>query len=193
MISSLLLSHMKQIREASSVDLINRDVFLKNLVFVAFVIKASEEITREAIQHSEGSLREYFCEHLEEELGHFDWLKRDLQFADINLDDCTIPAEAVAMAGSQYYLAKHIHASAILGYMAALECFAMPLDLVEKLEERHGKEVCATLRYHAEHDVAHGKDVLDMIDKVDPKYHRLICDNAIQTTLYIQNAIKRFV
>lgn len=193
MISAELFSHLKQIRDGWRVDLFSREVFLKNLVFVAFVIKASEDITREAIANSEGSLREYFCEHLEEELGHFEWLKRDLQFAAINLDDCTIPAEAVAMAGSQYYLAKHIHASAILGYMAALECFAMPLDLVEKLEERHGEDVCATLRYHAEHDLAHGKDVLDMIDAVDPKYHRLICDNAIQTTLYIQNAIKRFV
>lgn len=169
----------------------DRSVFLRNLIFVAFVIKASEHILRTSIEHSEGSLREYFCRHLDEETGHYEWLKHDLQFAGIALDDCTIPAEAVAMAGSQYYLAKHMHPAAVLGYIAALECFAMPLETVEELERLHGKEVCATLRYHAERDVGHGADVLAVIDQIDPKYQRMIADNAVQTMLYIQHAIKR--
>ena len=172
-------------------DLLDRGVFLRNLVFVAFVIKASEDILRVAIEHSEGSLREYFCRHLAEETGHYEWLKRDLQFAGIVLDDCAIPSEAVAMAGSQYYLAKHMHPASVLGYIAALECFAMPLSTVAEMERAHGKEVCATLRYHAEHDVDHGADVLAVIDQIDPKYQRMIADNAVQTLLYIQHAIKR--
>jgi hypothetical protein len=186
-----LLSQMTKMQSGIKADLLDRGVFLRNLVFVAFVIKASEEILRVAIEHSEGSLREYFCRHLEEETGHYEWLKRDIQFAGIVLDDCAIPSEAVAMAGSQYYLAKHVHPAAVLGYIAALECFAMPLETVKELERTYGKEVCATLRYHAEHDVDHGADVLAVIDKIDPKYQRMIADNAVQTLLYIQHAIKR--
>lgn len=186
-----LLAKLSLMRSDMNINLLDRGTFLRNLIFVAFVIKASEGILRVAIENSEGSLREYFCNHLEEETGHYEWLKRDLQFAGIALDDCVIPAEAVAMAGSQYYLAKHVHSAAVLGYIAALECFAMPLKTVAELESAHGKEVCATLRYHAEHDVDHGADVLDVIDQIDPKYQRMIADNAVQTLLYIQHAIKR--
>lgn len=186
-----LLSKLSAIRADMKVDLNDRLAFLRNLVFVAFVIKASEDILRVAIDNSEGSLREYFCNHLAEETGHFEWLKRDLQFAGVNLDECSIPAEAVAMAGSQYYLAKHVHPAAVLGYIAALECFAMPLETVNALEGIHGKELCATLRFHAEHDVGHGADVLKVIDSIDAKYQQMIADNAVQTLLYIQHAIKR--
>lgn len=186
-----LLSQLASIQSAIKADLTDRAVFLRNLIFVAFVIKASEDILKTAIEHSTGTLREYFYAHLEEETGHYDWLKRDLQFADIVLEECTIPAEAVAMAGAQYYLAKHVNSIAILGYIAALECFAMPLETVEELERLHGKELCATLRYHAEHDVNHGADVLAIIDRIDPKYQRMVADNAVQTMLYIQSAIKR--
>lgn len=186
-----LISNLSLIRSDMNVNLFDRETFLRNLVFVAFVIKASEDILRVAIENSEGSLREYFCNHLSEETGHYEWLKRDLQFAGLSLDDCSIPSEAVAMAGSQYYLAKHVHPASVLGYIAALECFAMPLQMVAELERAHGKEVCATLRYHAEHDVDHGADVLAVIDQINRQYHRMIADNAIQTTLYIQHAIKR--
>lgn len=191
MFAKKLFDNLAEIQRSLCLDLRNRDIFLKNLVFVAFVIKASEEILRTAIEHSKGTLREYFYDHLEEETGHYDWLKRDLQFANIVLDECVIPAEAVAMAGSQYYLARHVHPATVLGYIAALECFAMPLETVEELERIHGREVCSTLRYHAEHDVDHGADVLAVIDQIDPKYQQMIADNAVQTMLYIQHAIKR--
>lgn len=191
MTAKKLFSQLAEIQSSIKADLTDRGVFLRNLVFVAFVIKASEDILRTAIESSTGTLREYFYDHLAEETGHYEWLKRDLQFAGIVLDDCTIPAEAVAMAGSQYYLAKHANPTAILGYIAALECFAMPLETVEVLERIHGKDVCATLRYHAENDVDHGAEVLKMIDAVDPKYQRMIAENAVQTLLYIQHAIKR--
>ena len=174
------------------VDLRDPTTFVRNLMFVHNVIVASERITHEAYRASYGALREYFAEHLQEERDHAQWLAADLLEAGVDVTDMPILAEAVAMAGAQYYLIFHVDPAAVLGYMVVLECFPMELDRVEELEGIHGKSLCRTLRYHAEHDPEHGKDVLEQIDKLDAVSFGRALQNAINTAVYLRSAIAGF-
>jgi hypothetical protein len=175
-----------------AINLSKRDVFLRNLIFIHNVIAASESLLRAACDRSISELKAYFADHLKEEAGHEFWLRHDLATADINVASLPVLPEAVAMAGSQYYLIHHVDPVALLGYMAVLECFPIDIETLEKLEELHGKQLCRTLRYHAEHDVSHGSDVLDEVDLLDEKQFQLVMQNAVQTARYIGSAIATF-
>ncbi|UEP23103.1 iron-containing redox enzyme family protein [Burkholderia ambifaria] len=174
------------------VDLKNRHVFLSNLVFMHRVIISSEPLLEEALVHAKGTLHGYLAEHLEEERRHDEWLAEDLASAGIDVSDCQFPSEAVAAAGTQYYLIRHVDPCALLGYMAVLECFPMPLEQLSMLEEIHGKHLCRTLRHHAEHDVSHGADLLAQVDSLNDRQLALVVQNAVQTAIYIGSAISKF-
>lgn len=188
-----LLRALRDVRATyPAIDLSRRDVFLRNLIFVHNVITASESLLRAACDRSIGDLKAYFAEHLREEASHERWLAADLASAGLDVKALPISPEAVAMAGSQYYLIHHVDPVALLGYMAVLECFPIDAEALETLEEIHGKQLCRTLRYHAEHDVLHGADVLDEIDLLEEKQFQLVMQNAVQTALYIGSAISKF-
>lgn len=160
------------------VDLSRPEVFIRNLAFMHDIMIASEPLVQEAIDHSEGELRDYLVRHIEEERGHAAWLADDL--AELGLTDWERSCAAVACAGSQYYWIKHVHPAAILGYMAVLEGYPMPLDIVAELESIHGKKPCRTLRYHAENDIEHRIDLFNMINRL-PEHEKLIETSAVQT------------
>jgi hypothetical protein len=162
---------------APASDLTCQRILRANLAFVHQVIVASEGLLADAAAGSDGDLRAYFLRHLEEERGHAAWLAEDLGGADFPRSRA-----AVAMAGSMYYMIKHVSPACLLGYMLVLECFSMPLNLVEELERLHGKHLLRTVRYHAEHDPDHGADVLAMIDA---HYCPEILHSAIETARYI--------
>ncbi|NMV41831.1 iron-containing redox enzyme family protein [Ralstonia insidiosa] len=173
-------------------DMAQPAVFAGYLAFIHDVIIASEHILEAASERSSGELQRFFSEHLEEEHGHAEWLEEDLASAGIDLAARLVVTEAVAMAGSQYYLIRHIDPAAVLGYMAVLECFPMSKEQVEKLEEIHGQKLCRTLRYHATHDVQHGADVLKMIDALPSEQLGIVIQNAVQTALYFISAASKF-
>lgn len=188
-----LMQAMRDVRATyPRIDLTRRDLFLRNLIFIHNVIRASESLLRAACKRSIGDLKAYFAEHLKEEAGHEFWLRNDIATADIDVATLPVLPEAVAMAGSQYYLINHVDPVALLGYMAVLECFPIDAASLDKLEEIHGKVLCRTLRYHAEHDISHGDDVLDQVDMLDDKQFQLVMQNAVQTALYIGSAISKF-
>lgn len=188
-----LLQAVREVRAMyPQIDLSRRDVFLRNLTFVHNVITASEGLLRAACDRSIGGLKAYFAEHLKEEAGHERWLRRDLLSADVDVSALPISPEAVAMAGSQYYLIHHVDPAALLGYMAVLECFPIDGEALDALERMHGKTLCRTLRYHAEHDIEHGADVLDEVDRLSEKQFQLVMQNAVQSAFYIGSAISKF-
>lgn len=165
------------------VNLFDHDIMLRNLGIILQMIVASEELMRVALQRLNGSrdvydqrLADYFAEHLAEETGHYSWLLDDLGDQKVSFE--WIAAE---LAGTQYYLVNHMHPSMLLGYMAVLECFPAPLEMVDKLEEIHGKCLLRTLRYHAVHDQDHGKDVLHMIEEAPKHLQDWIIANAVKT------------
>lgn len=184
--SEQLLAVLRDVRgQYPAVDLTKPRAFLRNLVFLHNVITASEHMLEVAAKCAQGHLREYFAAHLEEERRHEAWLADDLESVGVDVSALPISPEAVAMAGSQYYLIFHVDPGALLGYMAVLECFPLSDEQIALLESAHGKKLCRTLRYHATHDVDHGADLLAVIDKLPAQRFQLVLENAVQTALYI--------
>jgi hypothetical protein len=175
------------------IDLLDRETFIRNLVFVHNVITATPQLLCAAMMHSAGDLSAYFEAHLEEERDHAQWLADDLASAGVDVHALPISLDAMSMAGSQYYLIYHVDPAALLGYMAALECFPTPEDQVRRLEETHGVDLCRTLRHHATHDIDHGSDVLTQIDKLDARRFQIAMSSAIQTSAFIASAILKMV
>lgn len=173
-------------------DLGDQDTFIRNLVFLHRVILASESLLEFAVPRADGALRDYYADHLEEERRHDEWLALDLESVGVDVGAEPYPIEAVAAAGSQYYLVGHVDACALLGYMAVLECFPMPVDRLEELEGIHGLPLCRTLRHHAMHDIAHSADLLEQVDSLNEKQFQLVVQNAVQTALFIGSAISKF-
>jgi hypothetical protein len=185
---------MKALIEARAqwprVDLLDRETFIRNLIFVHNVITATPQLLHVAMKQSGlGPLARYFEAHLAEEQDHARWLAADLATAGVDVHARPLSPDAIAMAGSQYYLIYHVDPAALLGYMAALECFPAPEDQILRLEEAHGVDLCRTLRYHATHDIDHGADVLEQVDKLNPRQFRIVMDNAMQTAAFIGSAI----
>lgn len=189
---------LDKIREAragyGSINLLNRRVFLDNLAMSLQMMAASEKLIRIALWRLDltesefnKALHAYFVEHLQEETGHYDWMRADLEGEEVGFDWA-----GAELAGTQYYLVNHEHPATLLGYMAVLECFPVPLALVEELEIAHGQRVMRTVRYHAVHDQDHGKDVLRMIEMAPPKLQELIVENAIRTAHKIGAAQEKF-
>lgn len=163
-------------------NILDRPVIVSNLVFMHQVITASEPLMQEALKVADAPLHAYLTEHAEEEQDHAAWLAADLLTAGIDVDKVPKFRRAVAMAGSQYYLIKHQSPYALLGYMAVLEGFPVSLEAVDALEAAHGKDLFRTLRYHAEHDLDHRKDLFAFIDK-NPRPE--IMQSAVETAKYM--------
>ena len=136
---------------------------LDHLAFWYQVILASEPLLRDAIALLDASgeedeftlnLRDFYAKHLEDERDHAKWLLEDLQGHPINLH-----FGAVQLAGMAYYLIRHHHPVALMGYMLALEGVPIPMEYVEAVERDHGKAAARTLRHHAQEDPEHFKEL----------------------------------
>lgn len=179
--------------QAQPVDFRSRSAFLSNLTFLFHTMRASENLLRIAIANTEsGPLHDYFVEHLDEESGHAEWLEDDLQTEGIDAKTTAVPRFAVEMVGTQYYLIQHVGAAALLGYMVLMECFSMSLAQVAALEAAHGIELCRTIRYHAEHDINHGSDVLEAINNLTDREQALALESGVQAARYFICAMAMF-
>lgn len=124
------------------------------LAFWYQIIIASESMLEEAIASLqgtgwEGELRAFYQKHLEDERNHAKWLREDLGGHPIVLH-----YGAAQLAGMSYYLIRHVHPVALMGYMQALE--GQPIDpaFVARMESEHPSAV-RTLKLHAEEDPKH--------------------------------------
>ena len=192
--SQHLIGTIRKVRKTYPLlNLTDRDVFVRNLVFVYHVIKGSENLLRVASERSEAgsSLHQYLVEHLSEEREHEAWLAADLETAGIDVTRTIVPRIAVEMVGSQYYLIFHVDPAALLGYMAVLECFPTPIADIEALEAVHGTNLLRTSRYHAEHDLDHGAVLLSVIDQIPEGRQQIVLESAIQAAVYLGAALSQ--
>ena len=125
------------------------------LAFWYQVIIASESMLEEAIlllgdEGWEADLKAFYCKHLEDERHHAKWLREDLGDHTV-----TLHYGAAQLAGMSYYLIRHVHPVALLGYMQALE--GQPIDpaLIAHLERENGSAAVRTLKLHADEDPKH--------------------------------------
>lgn len=171
-------------------NLYDRAVFLRNLVFLYHVIRASEQLLEIAQKVApEGSLREYYKQHKLEEANHAEWLFTDLTDAGVELFPC--PLQAAQLAGSQYYHLLHTSPAALLGYIFVMESFPPEMELVEDLEAVHGKELLRTTRYHAENDPDHSKSLYDLLDTLPTETRQVIRQVALDTVNQLSAAMWR--
>jgi hypothetical protein len=155
------------------------------LAFWYQVIIASEPLLREAIAHLsdegfDGDLKAFYKKHLEDEMHHAEWLKEDLGDYPINLH-----MTAAALAGTQYYLIRHVHPVCLMGYMQFLEGQQIDAGFVEEVERLHGKQAARTLRIHAEADPEHSKELKQF--SIPEEYVKLVEISKKQTAIFLSN------
>lgn len=128
---------------------------MEHLAFWYQVIIASEPLLKDAIvclgdDGFEGRLKAFYTKHLADEKDHAKWLKEDLNGYPVNLH-----FGAAQLAGMMYYLIRHVHPVALLGYMIVLEGNPPTMEYAEEIEAAHGVQAARTLRIHAENDPLH--------------------------------------
>jgi hypothetical protein len=193
MFSQLVMDKIRELRASiPPVNLADPAILRANLLFVAHMIRATEDLLLEAAQASRGVghfkslLQNYFISHYEEEQQHYEWLMKDLGLVTLKEPDW-LAAEVV---GAQLYLIKYFSPVALLGYMAVLEGDPTPLAQVEVLEELHGPHLLRCIRFHAEHDLEHRKELFDVIDKVPSELQSIVMESAVHTVLLMHSAQK---
>jgi rubrerythrin len=139
---------------------------IARLTFNFYCMIASEHLLETACatarNRGDSDLADYYASHLEEERGHAQWLAEDLASAGVRLEK--VRQDAAILVGSVYYLIHHLHPASLLGYMFLMEGLSIDLAELERLEARYGKKLLRTLRYHAEHDPEHAKELEEFID-----------------------------
>lgn len=190
MFSRSLLAEIRPLQGAA--DLSSRAVAIDNLVFVYHMIVASESILHECAKTADAKTRRYFAAHLQEEKNHAQWLKDDIECAGASVYNDVLMACAACAAGAQLYYARHVNPIVVLGYMAVLECFPMPIPIVNELERHHGEILFRTLRHHAIHDVAHGAELIRELDDVPTSLQGLVRMNALMTVRQIAHVATMF-
>lgn len=154
---------------------------LDHLAFWYQVIIASEPMLIDAIHLLRGEgfeqrLRAFYEKHLEDERNHAQWLREDLGDHPVVLH-----YGASQLAGMAYYLIRHVHPVALLGYMMALEGRQIPMEYVEAVEREHGASSARTLRLHAVEDPTHIEELRAMADEVPDEWCPLVENTRIQT------------
>lgn len=139
-----------------------------------------------AAERTEGELHEYFLKHAEEERGHAEWLKSDLENFGVT-EFPTNPAIEAAV-GRQYFILHHKNPSEYLGYVWSVESKHPTLEMVEALEKVWGKALLGCIRHHAENDPQHCRDLKEQIMKCSEEERRAIKDNIDQTDFFLAQA-----
>jgi hypothetical protein len=191
MYSDLLKNEVSEIlRSYGYVDLRIPLNLVTNLVFMYHVIKSSENLLDRAYgMEKDLELGNYFYTHSKEEQNHAEWLAEDLKSAGVDVSKTLIPNAAVEMCGSVYYHIFHTDPAALLGYMLVLECFPMPVKLLEELEAIHGSKLLRTLKYHSTHDPEHAKDLQAQIDGLPNSRLWIVSQVAVKTAHYIARGL----
>ena len=155
----------------------DRSVYGRHMGLIHQIISASEGMLEEAAK-IDSPCQAYFIEHLEEERGHEKWLAKDIE--NLGVPPAGMEFLAAALAGTQYYLIKHVTPLALLGYMALLEGYPAGDEQVKTLEALYPDSV-ATLKYHAVHDREHRAELTKQLDSVPEEFHDIIVWNAVQS------------
>jgi hypothetical protein len=155
-----------------------RDRYARYLQAMHFVLRASVPLMERAAGRCAaagpadpvaGPLGRYLARHADEERGHEDWLARDLAALagdPVLALEVVPPPTAARLVGPASYWADYYHPVALLGYIAVLEGNAPAPGLADWIAERAGVPATAvsTVREHAALDLAHGEEVLRLLD-----------------------------
>jgi hypothetical protein len=198
MLSDDLLAHVRDVKRTSfTIDVSRPNMVIDNVIFLHDAVVASEQLLIEAVDAIElrpqnlfdARLRNYYRSHLDEERDHIKWVRDDLK--SVGVVPGKLPNKwAMGMAGSQYYLLKHTHPAALLGYMAVLEGDPTPVEAIESLEHVYGKKLLRFARFHAAKDLEHRKELFEIIDDAPDSLVGLIAYSTASTLDYMITAAR---
>lgn len=125
------------------------------------VIVASEPLLEEAIarlsdEGFEGELKAFYRKHLRDEMHHAEWLQEDLAGHQI-----AFRIEAAKLAGTQYYLIKHLHPVCLMGYMQVLEGATPEDSFIEQAKMELGPRA-RTWLLHVKDDPGHYEELCSL-------------------------------
>ena len=155
----------------------SRPAFITWMKFSHGIMRASAPLLEIAAAKSDGALRDYYLESLENERDHADWLAVDLE--TLGEMPYVIDHASAATAGAQYYYLQHVGPHALLGYIAALEFRPMPLEQIEALAKLYGEPALRTARHHAEVDIEHAKRLAGVIDLFEEQARIIVYSAAL--------------
>ena len=117
-------------------------------------------------------LAAYLQVHLEEELGHDQWMLDDIQTLGLSEREVlqTPPCAAVVeLIGKQYFWIMQGHPVAVMGYLTLLDGYAPVAEQLEEIRLRTGAPASAfrCLKSHAEDDPSHLADLNGTLDRMD--------------------------
>ena len=153
-----------------------------DVVYLAWVralhatIRATEPLMLEALDQClrrptdpvAVALGRYYSRHIKEEFGHDLWLREDYAACGGDPSDFDgLPSRAVTnLVGAQYYLIRHVHPCALLGYIAILEGNPPSTELAPYLAARTGypEHAFSGLARHAVLDLKHGDEFFKALD-----------------------------
>lgn len=149
------------------------------LAFWYQVIVASEHLLGESIfllkdEGWEAELKAFYEHHLQDERGHAAWLKEDLGDFPVVLH-----YGASQLAGMAYYLIRHVHPVALMGYMQALEGNPIDRALIKLIEDEHGPGAVRVLKLHADEDPKHIEELRSF--PIPDEWKPLVENTRIQT------------
>ena len=137
-------------------------------------------------------LIKYMEQHIPEETGHDQWCIDDLAVLGVTEEQIhsKIPSPNImALLGSQYYMIRHQHPVAIMGYFASIETNHPTVDYVEELIEKSGLPAAAFngLMHHAKIDPHHKQDIINTLNRLPltEKQYQLVERSAFLSLRYV--------
>jgi Iron-containing redox enzyme len=155
-----------------------RELYPDYLIASHGVIRASVPLMETALGRARAAaeqdpvaagLAEYLEKHVDEEVGHDDWLLEDLDVLGRDRAEVLArpPSAAIAsLVGAAYYWILHYHPVAVLGYIALLEGYPPSIGEVDRWMSSTGlpREAFRTLIRHAELDPLHRDELFEALD-----------------------------
>ena len=129
----------------------------------------------------------YLSKHIKEEFGHDLWLREDYAACggDVTDLDALPSVGATQLVGAQYYLIRHVHPCALLGYIAILEGYPPSPQLAPYLAERTGfpENGFSCLARHSVLDVKHRDEFVTALDGfgLSAEQERIVSYSALNT------------
>lgn len=117
-------------------------------------------------------LAEYLQAHIPEERGHDEWILQDLAATGAAVADIKEQwgsASVASLVGAQMYWIEFAHPCALLGHMLVMEGHPPSRRFISELmcSTGYDKDCFRSLRRHAVLDVAHRRELRQVIDGLD--------------------------
>lgn len=142
----------------------------------------------------------YLTEHIPEEMNHDEWVLEDLGVLGFHREEVLNripPATAAALAGAQYYWIQHVHAAALLGYIAVLEGTPPEMAFFDRAADCAGipRAAFRNLRRHSLLDPRHRDEFDRVLDRLPltEDHHALVGVSAFQTIHLLTNVLQEIV